>query len=235
MVVRVYGGRTNLTANLTQFGLEGRSDNFQILASRGYAVFLPESAMTGSPMLDLAKNILPGVSKVVELGYADENRLGICGHSFGGYSTLALIVQTRRFRAAVAYAGISNLLSVWGDSWDDGASESLQWLEDPEGQPRMAGTPWQTRQAYIENSPFFYLDRVTTPLLLIHGDADPLPALQSDQVYFALQRLGKTVEYARYRNAGHSMTDPDNELDYWRRLVAWFDKHLGPATALATQ
>jgi dipeptidyl aminopeptidase/acylaminoacyl peptidase len=90
----------------------------------------------------------------------------------------------------------------------------------------MGASPWQARATYVENSPFFYLDRVETPLLLIHGDIDPVPVLQSDQVYFALRSLGKTVEYARYGNVGHSMTDPANVRDFWRRRIAWFDRHL---------
>jgi dipeptidyl aminopeptidase/acylaminoacyl peptidase len=227
MIVSAYAGRRAALRQVEAPGLEGRNGNFQLLATRGYAVLIPDSDLkVGTPMLDIAKNMLPAVSKAVELGIADERRLGVMGHSFGGYSTLSLIVQTRRFRAAVAFAGISSWLTYWGSMWENGESQSFPLLEAPGAYSRIERSPWEARARYIENSPFFYLDRVETPLLLIHGEIDPLPALQSDQVYFALRRLGKPVEYARYRDTGHSMTDPANQLDYWRRVIEWFDRHL---------
>jgi dipeptidyl aminopeptidase/acylaminoacyl peptidase len=229
MVVWVYGGTSSVLGTLDTFGMVGYSKNLQLLATRGYAVLVPESVLhLGTPMLDLAKNVLPGVSKVVELGIADERRLGVYGHSYGGYSTLALIVQTPRFRAAIASGGTSNLAMVWGSSFDDGASESISWAEskDGQGQGRMGASPWEVRDSYVENSPFFYLDRVRTPLLLMHGDIDPAPVDQADQVYFAMRRLGKPVEYARYAGMGHSTTDSGNERDYLERIIGWFDRHL---------
>jgi dipeptidyl aminopeptidase/acylaminoacyl peptidase len=226
MVVWVYGGTSSVIDALDTFGLDSVSKNLQILATRGYAVLVPESVVTPATlMLDLAKNVLPGVSKVVELGIADERRLGVYGHSYGGYSTLALIVQTPRFRAAVASGLFSNLVSYWGSAFDDGASENSDFLEGP-GYRSLGGSPWDVRERYIENSPFFYLDRVRTPVLLLHGDLDPVPVEQADQVYFALRRLGKPVEYARYVGMGHNLTDPGNERDYWERLIAWYDRHL---------
>jgi dipeptidyl aminopeptidase/acylaminoacyl peptidase len=227
MVVWVYGNRKWALRQMETLGLEGRNGNFQLLATRGYAVLIPESDIKpGTPMLDMVKSVLPGVSKAVELGYADERRLGVMGHSFGGYNTLSLIAQTRRFRAAIAYAGFANLTAFWGSKWNDGHSELIDYFESRDNQIRIEGTPWEMRERYIENSPFFYLDRVTTPLLLIHGDIDGVPASGSDQVYFALRRLGKPVEYARYRDTGHSMTHPANVIDYWRRVIEWFDRHL---------
>jgi dipeptidyl aminopeptidase/acylaminoacyl peptidase len=235
MVVWVYGGTSSVLGTLDTFGMVGYSKNLQMLATRGYAVLVPESVLhIGTPMLDLAKNVLPGVSKVVELGIADERRLGVYGHSYGGYSTLALIVQTPRFRAAIASGGASNLVMMWGTSFDNGASENIPWSEskDGQGQGRMGASPWEVRESYIENSPFFYLDRVRTPLMLMHGDIDPVPVEQADQVYFALRRLGKPVEYARYGGMGHNATDPGNERDYFERIIGWFDRQLkGDVTA----
>lgn len=227
MIVWLYPGLKAAARLLEIFGVEGRIDNLHVLASRGYAVLVPESTTkAGTPMFDLAKEVLPGVTKAVELGIADEQRLGLFGHSYGGYATLALITQTPRFRAAIAYAGFGNLTTTWGERWDDGETESIEYMST---QGNIGKHPWDGRELYIQNSPFFFLDRVETPLLLIHGDVDPVPITQSDQVYFALRHLGKPVEYARYRNVGHNMTDPANELDLLRRRIDWFDRHLKPS------
>jgi dipeptidyl aminopeptidase/acylaminoacyl peptidase len=93
----------------------------------------------------------------------------------------------------------------------------------------MGGTPWEYRNRYIENSPFYYLDHVETPLLLIHGSEDPaVPSILSDQTFVGLRRLGKEVEYARYEGEGHNESGWGyaNQLDYINRVIAWFDDHL---------
>jgi dipeptidyl aminopeptidase/acylaminoacyl peptidase len=95
----------------------------------------------------------------------------------------------------------------------------------------MGGSPWQYRDRYIENSPFFYLDRVSTPLLLIHG-GDDHPAL-AEQTFSALRRLSKRVEYARYEGEGHhQMTwSLEDQADYWGRILRWYDRYLLPKSA----
>jgi dipeptidyl aminopeptidase/acylaminoacyl peptidase len=117
---------------------------------------------------DLMKSTLPGVRKVVEMGIADPDRLGIMGHSNGGYSTLSLITQTTRFKAAIMNAGPSDLISFYGQMGKDGTSFGVALGESF----YIGGTPWDHRSKYIENSPVFFLDRVQTPLLIIHGGSD---------------------------------------------------------------
>jgi dipeptidyl aminopeptidase/acylaminoacyl peptidase len=91
----------------------------------------------------------------------------------------------------------------------------------------MGGTPWQYRDRYIENSPIFYLDRVTTPLLIIHGERDgAVPVWQGDAVFVGLRRLGKEVEYRRYAGEGHVIRAQANMRDYWSALIRWFDTHV---------
>jgi dipeptidyl aminopeptidase/acylaminoacyl peptidase len=100
----------------------------------------------------------------------------------------------------------------------------------------MGGTPWDQRARYVENSPFFYLDRVTTPVLLIHGAEDlRVPVHNADEAFVALRRLGKEVEYARYDGEDHSELywSHPNQLDYCRRVIAWFDGHLAAASTTA--
>ena len=230
-VLWVYGGDRNTAAYKDEFGLvNAAAHNMQLLATRGYAVFAPESKLErGTPMLDIAKSILPGVSKLVELGIADPDRIGVMGHSYGMYTTLALIVQTRRFKAAVAFAGLGNLASMYG-AGPPGADESMPIIERLQGP--LNGTPWQARDEYIENSPFFYLDRVTTPLLVVHGEVDLVPVAQSDQTYLAMRRLEKEVVYLRYAGTGHSFVGLHNLQDYWQRLIEWFDTHLADKRAI---
>jgi dipeptidyl aminopeptidase/acylaminoacyl peptidase len=231
LVVWVYGGST-LSDRLNRFGLGYTGPfNMQLLATRGYAVFLPDAPQhLRTPMLDLAKAVLPGVNKVVELGIADPAHLGVIGHSYGGYSALALIVQTKRFKAAIAVDGYGDLGSAYGQMLKDGTAFQTSIME--RGQGLMGGTPWERRAEYIENSPFYYLDQVETPVLLIHGslDANVVPSL-SDQLFVGLRRLGKEVEYARYENEGHAPTAwrYENQRDYCERVLAWFGRFLHSA------
>jgi dipeptidyl aminopeptidase/acylaminoacyl peptidase len=226
LIVNVYGGsyRSN---SVFRFGLSGSGvENLQILATRGYAVLLPDTPLRkGTPMQDLLKTVMPGVDRIVDLGIADPGRLGLMGHSYGGYSTLSLIVQTTRFKAAVDSAGPADLVSFYGVMDKSGAAGGIGWSET--GQGGMVGTPWQVRDRYIENSPLFYLDRVETPLLIVQGDLD-LITRQSDEAFIALRRLGKEVVYAKYAGEDHweGTWSAANAVDYWTRVIDWFDMHL---------
>jgi dipeptidyl aminopeptidase/acylaminoacyl peptidase len=228
LIVNVYGG-SNRSEEVNRFGFGSvGAENLQILATRGYAVLLPDSPLaSGTPMHQLAKTVLPGVNRVVELGIADPSRLGIMGHSYGGYSTLSLIVQTKIFKAAVDSAGPANLFAEYTSMNKTGESFGIGWVEG--GQGGMSGHPWQQRDAYIENSPFFYLDRVDTPLLIIHGDLDQaVPVSQGEAVFVSLRRLGKKVVFVKYEGEGHwegEWSSPNVE-DYWNRVISWFNEHL---------
>jgi dipeptidyl aminopeptidase/acylaminoacyl peptidase len=226
LVVFVYGGG-QLSSSLRTFGMRGGwgpDDNFQLLATRGYAVLLPDARSDWKDqMRDLPKTVLPGVNRVIELGIADPDRLGIMGHSNGGYSTLALISLTKRFKAAIMRAGLGNFVSFYGEFGKDGSHYGLGVAEHAFGM----GTPWESRSRYIENSPVFYLDRVETPLLIVHGSLDDAVApFLAEEVFVGLRRLGKEVVYARYEGEGHSIESYANQVDYVNRMIAWFDRHL---------
>jgi dipeptidyl aminopeptidase/acylaminoacyl peptidase len=128
LIVNVYGG-SYLSATVYRFGLAGSGvENLQILATRGYAVLLPDTPLRkGTPMQDLLKTVLPGVDRAIDLGIADPDRLGVMGHSYGGYSTLSLIVQTTRFKAAVDSAGPANLISYYGNLGKSGGAGGIGW------------------------------------------------------------------------------------------------------------
>jgi dipeptidyl aminopeptidase/acylaminoacyl peptidase len=140
---------------------------------------------------------------------------------------LSLIVQTKMFKAVVAADGYGSIMGQYGEMGKDGSTYAVSVEE--QGQGLMGGPPWQFRERYIENSPVFYLDRVETPLLLVHGAEDnAVASFLADEVFVGLRRLGKEVVYAKYQKESH---DPqvwsyENRLDYARRVIAWFDEHL---------
>lgn len=228
LVVHVYGG-SMLSNDVNRFGLGGTGfANMQMFATRGYAVLEPDAPQhMGTPMVDLAKTILPGVDKVIDMGIGDGARLGVWGHSYGGYTTLSLIVQTNRFKAAVSIDGYGDNISSYGVMDNNGYAFQTSIAE--KGQGLLGGTPWEARDRFIENSPIFYLDRVKTPLLLIHGgDDEVLPPFLSGEVFVGLRRLGKQAEYVKYDHEGHSPLywSEANQVDLCTRLVDWFDRYL---------
>jgi dipeptidyl aminopeptidase/acylaminoacyl peptidase len=228
LVVGVYGGG-HASRWIHDFGFRTCLPiHAQLLATRGYAVLCPDAPQhLETPMFDLAKAVLPGVNKVIEIGVADANRIGVIGHSYGGYSTLALITQTDRFRAAVDSAGFGDLFGEYGDMREDGSAYGVALLE--KGQGQMGGSPWEARDRYIENSPFFNFDRIKTPLLVLHAAGDTtLGSFVSDQVFVSLRRLGKAVVYAKYEGESHGVTSWSraNREDYVLRILSWFEKYL---------
>jgi dipeptidyl aminopeptidase/acylaminoacyl peptidase len=233
LIVKLYAGR-RISDDLNRFGMSRVFyENAQLLATRGYAVLLPDVPQKlGSPMADIPKAVLPAVDKVIAMGIADAERLGAIGQSYGGYSTLSLIVQTTRFKAAVMSAGYGNLFSRYSQMRRDGSTHGITIME--QGQGLMGGTPWEFRQRYIDNSPFFFLDRVQTPLLILHGTGDDtVKSDGGDEVFVGLRRLGKKVVYARYEGEDHSAVTwrRPNQIDYLKRWLAWFDEHLKPQEA----
>ena len=227
----VYQYPTNLRSNfLNYFGVGASNsgvDNMQLFATRGYAVLLPDMPHrgAGTVMQEIAKAVMPGVDKVIEMGIADPDRIGVMGHSNGGYGVLCLIVQTTRFKAAIDSAGPGNLISHYTQMTATGSSIYTGQVENL----TTGGTLWEKRDKFIENSPVFYLDRVQTPLLIVQGTLDNAVApFLSDEVFVALRRLGKEVEYAKYEGEAHweGVWGYANQVDFCNRRIAWFDQWL---------
>ena len=223
-----------LSAHLNLFGMKSNVaidsvNNQQLLATRGYAVLLADSRVSvGRPMQEIVRTVMPGVNKVIEMGIADPDRLGITGHSHGGYAVLSIISQVQRFKAAVSWAGSANLITMYGQMDSDGTSRWIDWAEDGLGQ--VGGSLWQVRERYIENSPIFYLDQVTTPLLIVQGSSDRVTTPNhAEEIFVGLRRLNKEAEYARYEGEDHGFWFYPNRVDYCNRVIAWFDRWLKPA------
>jgi dipeptidyl aminopeptidase/acylaminoacyl peptidase len=202
--------------------------NMQLYATRGYAVLFADSTgEVGSPGDGLTKSVLPGVSKVVEMGIADPQRVAVIGHSNGGYGTLALITRTHRFKCAVELSGYGDLVASYGGMEPGGSSIRFVTVEGLLGK----GGPWEYPLRYVENSPLFHLDRVETPLLMVHGaqDDEIIPFL-ADEVFVDMRFLGKRVEYVKYDAEGHVPSDWSylDQLDLAKRIIAWLDSNLNP-------
>jgi dipeptidyl aminopeptidase/acylaminoacyl peptidase len=230
LVVVVHGGGSHSDA-VNRFGLAGTGvENLQLLATRGFAVLGVDAPVRfGTVSRDLLKDVMPGVDEVIKMGISDPARLGIIGHNFGGYLTLALITRSTRFRAAVACAGIADWVSCHGHMNQDGSAFGVAYCE--QGQPGLGGPPWVFPQRYIDNSPVFLLDRVRTPLLLVHGALDrTVSPSQSEEMFVGLRRLGREVTYVRYNGEGHvpAHWSAANQADYINRVLEWFQRHLAP-------
>jgi dipeptidyl aminopeptidase/acylaminoacyl peptidase len=227
LAVFVYGGAQG-AVYLHRFGIWGDMPTFNmhVLATRGYAVLHPDAPVReGSPMRDLVESVITGVNAAVEQGFADPDRLAVMGQSYGSYSTLALITQTKRFKAAIITAAVlhPDLLSDYLEMSPDGTDRSTGYYEH--GQGNMGGTPWQFKDRYIDNSPIYLFDKIETPLLIGQGAKDG-KLIPSDAMFVALRRLNKEVEYRIYENEEHVISQKPNVLDFWNRRLEFLDDHL---------
>jgi dipeptidyl aminopeptidase/acylaminoacyl peptidase len=203
--------------------------NFSLYASNGYLIFVPDIVYkTGYPGESAYNCILPGVTNLISAGFVDEKRIGVSGHSWGGYQTAYLITRTHLFRAAEAGAPVSNMVSAYGGiRWESGLSRMFQYEKD---QSRLGGSLWQTPLRYIENSPIFFADKIQTPLLMMHNDADgAVPWYQGIELYMALRRLNKPVWMLNYNGQGHGLTQRQDMRDFAIRMNQFFDHFLKDA------
>jgi dipeptidyl aminopeptidase/acylaminoacyl peptidase len=196
------------------------------LANHGYAVFHPSvNLIVGRPGESWAKGVTAAANRLIDMGIADPDRLGVHGTSYGGYATVLLLTETDRFKAAINISGKVNMVSFYTDSPRLGVRNT----HAPEkSQDRIGGTLWEYPERYLEHSAIMRADRIKTPLLNITGDQDPnVPSSQSREIYYALRRLGREVEWVRYANGGHRPPNSVSEsIDFEQRILAWYDKYL---------
>ena len=211
--------------------------NFPYYSSNGYAVFLPDVHFkVGTPGHATAKSIVPGVQKLVDMGIADPDAIGLHGHSWSGYQTAFTITETDIFKAAVAGAPVTNMTSAYsGIRLKSGLARQFQYET---GQSRIGASLWQNRDLYVENSPVFYADRINTPLLMQFGDVDgAVPWEQGIEMYLAMRRLDKPVIFLQYEGEPHHLKKYPNKVDYSIKMKQFFDHHLKgkPAPAWMTE
>jgi dipeptidyl aminopeptidase/acylaminoacyl peptidase len=180
---------------------------------------------TGFPGPSALKCVLPAIQAVVDKGCVDENAIGINGQSWGGYQIAYMVTQTNRFKAAVAGAPVSNMVSAYGGiRWGSGLPRQFQYEKT---QSRIGATPWEAPMRYIENSPIFMADRVQTPLLMIHNDQDDaVPWYQGIEYFLALRRLGKEAYLLNYNGEKHNLANRVAARDFAMRMFQFFEHHL---------
>jgi len=230
MIVYIY---ERLTQGLHQFRNPGpgTSINPTYYVSNGYLVYMPDIVYTiGYPGQSALKCVLPGVQSVVDKGYVNENAIGIQGHSWGGYQIAYMVTQTNRFKAAAPGALVANMTSAYsGIRWGTGLPRQFQYERS---QSRIGGSLWDYPLRYLDNSPIFRVDRVETPLLMIHNDEDDaVPWYQGIEYFLALRRLGKEAYLFSYNGEKHGLRKRINQKDYTRRLQEFFDHFLKGAPA----
>lgn len=203
--------------------------NFTFYTSRGYLVFVPDIVYTeGYPGESAFKAVVSGTNYVSGMGYVDTERIGMQGHSWGGYQSAYIITRTNMFRAAEAGAPVANMTSAYGGvRWGSGMSRMFQYERT---QSRIGGTLWEYPMRYLENSPLFAADRIETPLLIMHNDEDTaVPWEQGIELFMALRRLGKPVWMLNYNGEPHWPLKYPNRKDFARRMQQFFDHYLKDA------
>jgi dipeptidyl aminopeptidase/acylaminoacyl peptidase len=224
MVVIIHGGPSSATVP----AWPARFAYSTILAAQGYYVLMPNprgsygqgESFTQANVKDLGggdlRDVLAGVDAALARYPIDPNRLGVAGWSYGGYMTMWTVTQTKRFRAAMAGAGIANWQSYYGQNLID------QWMI-----PFFGASVYDDPAAYEKSSPIHFIKNVTTPTLVIVGERDAeCPAVQSFEFWHALKTLGVPTELIVYAGEGHHFMKPANRIDMQDHTVAWFNKYL---------
>jgi dipeptidyl aminopeptidase/acylaminoacyl peptidase len=203
---------------------------FHVLPAHGYAVvfanpvgstgygFAFTAAIRGDWVGRPARDVLAVVDHAVRAGWADPDRLAVMGGSYGGHLTAALTTQTDRFAAAAIDRMTCDLASFWGTTDE-------KWFPEYE----FLGRPWEERArgVYLVNSPYTFVDRVTTPTLVSHGLLDYRCLIsQSESWFSALRSRGVAVRFLRFEDEGHGIHGAENLVRYQEELLRWFDRHV---------
>lgn len=197
-----------------------------MFVSRGYVVFMPDIKYEiGWPGKSCVNTVIDGTRHLIKIGIADPERIGVEGHSWGGYQVAFLITQTDLFRCACSEAAVANMTSAY-TGIRAGAGKPRMFMYES-SQSRIGGTLWDKQENYIKNSPVFYLDKVTTPLLSRHSDGDEaVPYSQGIELFLGLKRLGKEVWMFNYKGDGHNIKKREIAVDWSRRMDEYFDYYL---------
>ncbi len=196
--------------------------NPQVYNALGYVVFEPDIVYTdGQPGPSAAKSIIPGVQSLIAKGFVDPKRVGITGQSWGGYQSAYLITVTNMFAAAVPNATVVNMTSAYGGiRWGSGLARAFQYEHT---QSRIGGSLWEFPERFVENSPLFRLDRVTTPVLFMANDNDgAVPWYQGIEFYVGMRRLQKEAYMVTYNGDDHNPTKRANQKDIDKKMQEFF-------------
>jgi dipeptidyl aminopeptidase/acylaminoacyl peptidase len=199
--------------------------NKSVYTSNGYAVLMPDiTYKLNDPGMSAAWCVLPALEAAVAAGVVDRAKVGLQGHSWGGYQTAFLITQAD-FAAAVAGAPLTNMISMYSSIYFNSGSGNMAIFESSQG--RFLGGYWDNLEAYQRNSPVYYAAKVKTPLLILHNDKDGAVVWnQGLEYYNTLRRMKKPVVMLQYVGENHGLAKPANQKDYTVRMKEFFDHHL---------
>lgn len=212
--------------------------NLQLYAACGYVVLIPTMPLPkregrNDVYTPVYKELMPAIERLVAMGIADPDRLGVMGQSGGGYDVYALVTQTNRFKAAAAFAGITDLTSHYGQfaPMARGYPGIEHEMSDNWAEIDIFGrhaSPFADPAGYAFNSPLSHADKVSTPLLMVHGDMDMRGASgQAEEFFYALYDQGKTAKLLRYGGESHSLAQsPANVRDIFTQTIDWFDRYV---------
>ena len=200
--------------------------DYHLYNSNEYIIFNPDIRyVDGYPGESCYNCLMPGVTMMIAKGYIDEKAIGAQGHSWGGYQVAYLATRTDLFSAIESGAPVVNMFSAYGGiRWGSGMARSFQYEHT---QSRLAATPWSSPLRYLENSPLFTMDKVQTPILIMHHDADGhVPWYQGIEYFVAMKRLGKPCWLLNYTGEPHWPTNMANRIDFQRRMFQFFNHYL---------
>jgi dipeptidyl aminopeptidase/acylaminoacyl peptidase len=229
MLVTIYERRSQ---NMRSFvsPTDTRAPDPSLYTSRGYAVFDPDIVYrVNDPGMSAVWSVIPAVKAAIATGIVDASKVGLWGHSWGGYQTAFLVTQTNIFKAAIAGAPLTDLVSMYSSVYWNTGGTNQAIFESSQG--RFTGNFIDNYDAYIRNSPAFHAKNVTTPLIIMHNDKDGAVDFNQGITYFnTLRQLGKDVILLEYQGENHGLARPANQRDYAGRMAEWFDYHLTGAT-----
>ncbi len=203
--------------------------NVPYFVSNEYLIFDPNIYYkTGEPGQSAYNSVVSAAKYLSKMPWVDSTRMALQGQSWGGYQIAYLITKTNMFRAAGAGAPVANMTSAYGGiRWGAGINRQFQYEKS---QSRIGATLWQRPDLYIKNSPLFSADKITTPLLMTHNDADDaVPWYQGIEFFTALRRLNKKVWLLQYNGEAHNLVERRNRKDLSVRLAQFFDYYLKDA------
>ena len=225
-VVYIYERLTQSLNSYARPSFPGGGFNRAMYTSNGYAVIMPDiTYKLNDPGMSAVWCVLPAVDEVIKTGIVDPENLAIHGHSWGGYQTSFLITQTDRFKAAVAGAPLTNMISMYSLIYWNTGSTNQPIFESSQG--RLTPGYWDNKDAFERNSPVYFAKNVTTPLLLMHNDKDgAVDFTQGIEYYNTLRRLNKPVIMLQYEGENHGLRKTSNQIDYALRMMEYLDHYL---------
>jgi dipeptidyl aminopeptidase/acylaminoacyl peptidase len=221
-----------LTQGHNQYGRPAANGfNRQAYTSNGYAVLQPDiKYYINDPGMSAAWTLPAAVKAAVATGVVDPAKVGLHGHSWGGYQTAFTITQTDMFAAAIAGAPLTNMISMYSVIYKNSGGTNGAIFESSQG--RFTGGPWEQWEAYTRNSPVAHAAKVKTPLIILHNDQDgAVDFTQGIEYYNTLRRLQKPVVLLEYPGENHGLARPANQQDYTVRVKEFFDHYLKGAPA----